>query len=86
MERGENFTTQDLIKEADVALQTFYRHFGGKDQILLAVLGDLISGHCDGARPRRRRDFDDPVERLRYYVTDTLDDAGRRPRRRLPGS
>ena len=47
IERGENFTTQDLIKEADVALQTFYRHFGGKDQILLAVLADLIAGHCE---------------------------------------
>ena len=72
MERGENFTTQDLIKEADVALQTFYRHFGGKDQILIAVLADLIKGHCE-ALTAKAASFDDPVERLRYFVTDTID-------------
>jgi AcrR family transcriptional regulator len=71
MERGENFTTQDLIKEADVALQTFYRHFGGKDQILVAVFADLITGHCE-ALAERAAHLDDPVERFRYYVTDTL--------------
>jgi TetR/AcrR family transcriptional regulator len=32
--QGSSFTTQDLIKEAGVALQTFYRHFAGKDQLL----------------------------------------------------
>ena len=71
MERGENFTTQDLIKEADVALQTFYRHFGGKDQILIAVLADLINGHCE-ALAAKAEHFEDPVERFRYYVVDTL--------------
>jgi AcrR family transcriptional regulator len=71
MERGENFTTQDLIKEADVALQTFYRHFGGKDQILIAVIGDLVGAHCD-ALAERGAELDDPVERLHLYVTETL--------------
>jgi len=71
MERGENFTTQDLIKEADVALQTFYRHFGGKDQILIAVLADLINGHCE-ALAAKAEHFEDPVDRFRYYVVDTL--------------
>ena len=36
-ERGDQFTTQELVKEARVSLQTFYRIFGGKDQLLLAV-------------------------------------------------
>ena len=71
LDRGENFTTQDLIKEADVALQTFYRHFGGKDQILLAVLADLIKGHCD-ALAKRGRSIKDPVERLHSYIVGTL--------------
>lgn len=74
-ERGENFTTQDLIKEADVALQTFYRHFGGKDQILLAVLADLIAAHC-AALGSRGEAIDDPVERLHFYLTDTLSTLG----------
>jgi AcrR family transcriptional regulator len=71
LERGENFTTQDLIKEGDVALQTLYRHFGSKDQVLIAVLGDLITGHCD-ALAAKAADLDGPVERLRYYVVETL--------------
>lgn len=75
LERGENFTTQDLIKEADVALQTFYRHFGGKDQILLAVLGDLIAGHCS-ALATRGAAIDDPVDRLHLYLRDTLATLG----------
>jgi AcrR family transcriptional regulator len=75
LERGENFTTQDLIKEADVALQTFYRHFGGKDQILLAVLGDLITGHCE-TLARQGRGIEDPVERLHFYINGTLANLG----------
>lgn len=71
LERGENFTTQDLIKEADVALQTFYRHFGGKDQLLLAVIADMIAEHCE-TLAARAAGLDGPIERLHLYVTGTL--------------
>ena len=71
LEQGENFTTQDLVKEADVALQTFYRHFKGKDELFLAVVGDLIAAHCD-ALAKRAASLDGPVERLRFYVVDTI--------------
>ena len=33
--KGPSFTTQELIKEAGIALQTFYRYFPGKDYLLL---------------------------------------------------
>jgi AcrR family transcriptional regulator len=69
--QGENFTTQDLIKEADVALQTFYRCFKGKDELFLAVVTDLITAHCESLA-KRAAPLDGPVERLRFYVTDTL--------------
>lgn len=75
LERGENFTTQDLIKEADVALQTFYRHFGGKDQILLAVVADLIAGHC-ASLAEAGAALPGPVERLQFYVSGTLSTLG----------
>ena len=71
LERGEDFTTQDLIKEAHVALQTFYRHFGSKDQILLAVVGDLIAAHCESLATKAA-ELDDPVERFHLYIIDTL--------------
>ncbi|WP_138985403.1 helix-turn-helix domain-containing protein, partial [Mycobacterium avium] len=35
-EKGDSFTTQELVKEAGVALQTFYRYFATKDELLLA--------------------------------------------------
>ena len=44
--KGPSFTTQELIKEAGIALQTFYRYFPGKDQLLLAVIEDIIDENC----------------------------------------
>lgn len=74
-EGREEFTIQDLVGEAGVALQTFYRYFGSKDELLLAVLEDLIAQGC--------ADFDaragvqpDPVSRLRTLVTAVVDLLG----------
>lgn len=70
-ERGEGFTTQELVKEAGVALQTFYRLFAGKDQLLLAVFEDMIaeqSLHYEEAA----RGLPDPVARLRFYITEAV--------------
>jgi AcrR family transcriptional regulator len=66
--KGSSFTTQELVKEAGVALQTFYRYFASKDQLLLAVFEDLISEFCDGLR-RQVAEIADPIERLRFCVT-----------------
>jgi len=67
-ERGGRFTTQELVKEAGVALQTFYRIFSGKDQLLLAVFENLIAESC-AEYEAAAADLPDPVSRLRYYVT-----------------
>ena len=69
--KGTDFTTQDLIKEAGVALQTFYRYFSGKDQLLLALIGDLIREHC-AALVVAAEGVADPVERLEIYIRLTL--------------
>jgi AcrR family transcriptional regulator len=66
-QKGEAFTTQELIKEAGVALQTFYRQFGGKDQLLLAVITELIAEGC-AVFAEQARGLDDPVARLEFYV------------------
>jgi TetR/AcrR family transcriptional regulator len=71
-ERGDAFTTQELAKEAQVALQTFYRYFATKDELLLSVLGDVVAvGTADQAKAAR--DLPDPVARLRYYIMSALD-------------
>ena len=70
-ERGSGFTTQDVIKEAGVALQTFYRYYGGKDQLLLALIADLISGYADGLRVQIA-DVEDPLAQLELCVRSTI--------------
>ncbi len=69
--KGPSFTTQELIKEAGIALQTFYRYFSGKDFLLLAVIEDIIDENCAVFREQAAT-FSDPVERLRYYVSATV--------------
>lgn len=71
MTKGSGFTTQDVIQEAGVALQTFYRYFGSKDQFLLALIGVLIKEHCNDLAESAWA-FDDPVARLEIYVRGTL--------------
>jgi AcrR family transcriptional regulator len=70
-ERGGRFTTQELVKEAGVALQTFYRLFAGKDQLLLVVFADMIAEYCAQVEAAAR-ELPDPVDRLRLYVTGAL--------------
>jgi len=71
-EKGDAFTTQELVKEAGVALQTFYRYFASKDELLLAVLADAMNDACtrwaDAAK-----DLPDPVARLRFYITTVIE-------------
>jgi TetR/AcrR family transcriptional regulator len=67
----EGFTIQQLVDEAGVALQTFYRHFAGKDQLLLALLERSIAEFCAELR-EATQEIDDPVERMRVYVTRPL--------------
>lgn len=66
--RGGAFTTQELIAEAGIALQTFYRYFGGKDELLLAVLEDTIA-EAAVALAGAVGDEADPEARLRFYIT-----------------
>lgn len=79
--KGPSFTTQELVKEASIALQTFYRYFPGKDQLLLAVIEDIIDESCRGYR-QGAKNLDGPIERLRFYlhsVVDGLSGGGRGP-------
>jgi TetR/AcrR family transcriptional regulator len=71
-QKGDSFTTQELAKEAGVALQTFYNYFTSKDELLLAMIGDLLTESCakwaDAAR-----DLPDPLARLHFYITSTFE-------------
>ena len=69
-ERGDRFTTQELAKEAGIGLQTFYRLFASKDQLLLTVFEDMVTEHCV-AIEAAVAELPDPVARLRFVITAT---------------
>lgn len=70
--KGDEFTTQELVGEAGVALQTFYRYFASKDELLLAVIADAMAEACVRWE-QTASTMPDPLERLRYYLVSTLD-------------
>jgi AcrR family transcriptional regulator len=77
-DRGDRFTTQELVKEAGVALQTFYRLFESKDRLLLAVVGTMIAEYCAQAEVAAA-ELPDPVARLRFYVISAVESVGSDP-------
>jgi TetR/AcrR family transcriptional regulator len=53
-------------------LQTFYRYFASKDELLLAVIADAMAGAC-AQWEAAARELPDPVTRLRFYITAVID-------------
>jgi AcrR family transcriptional regulator len=64
---GTSFTVQQVVDRAGVALQTFYRHFGSKDVLILALVEEVnrVGGEEIRAKTRRIRD---PLQRLAAVV------------------
>jgi TetR/AcrR family transcriptional regulator len=84
LEREGQFTVKQLADRAGVALQTFYRHFGSKDELLLAVLEENVEQGVDEMEAIAAREAD-PVEQLRVVIQlpirmSTESDAHRRLR------
>jgi TetR/AcrR family transcriptional regulator len=75
-DQGDRFTIQDVLKEAGVALQTFYRSFAGKDELLLAVFAEMIADACKRFRVGAEG-ISDPVERLRLHLAAVVDQLHR---------
>ncbi|MGV0793923.1 TetR/AcrR family transcriptional regulator [Mycolicibacterium sp. XJ1819] len=73
--KGDEFTTQELAAEAGVALQTFYRYFASKDELLLAVVGDAMVDACE-RWVSATAEMPDPLMRLRFYIMSTLERLG----------
>ena len=64
---ADDFTVKQVSERAGVALQTFYRHFGSKDELILAMLEES-SANSIQQLVRFAEEADDPVERLRRLV------------------
>ncbi len=69
-EKGDEFTTQDLVKEG-IALQTFYNYFAGKDELVLAVIEDKIRESCESFA-EQAAGLPDPIDRVRFYLESSL--------------
>ena len=41
---AENISIRDITKRAQVGYQTFYRHYDGKDDLILTLSADLLQG------------------------------------------
>jgi TetR/AcrR family transcriptional regulator len=66
-----DFTVKQVADRAGVALQTLYRHFGSKDELLLAVLEENILQGMDSIAEQANK-FDDPLERLEAVIRNPL--------------
>jgi TetR/AcrR family transcriptional regulator len=67
-ERGSSeFTVAEVAAHAGVALRSFYRHFSGKDELLLALFEEEARHGAD-LLAATVAEADDPLGRLRRYV------------------
>jgi AcrR family transcriptional regulator len=64
-----DFTVKQVIRRAGVALRTFYRYFGNKDELLLAMFEQSMR---TAAEAFVRVPVDDPVAQLRAIVTTPI--------------
>ena len=55
---------QALADEAQVSVGLIYKYFGGKDDILLATILDILDAFRDQLEPAMDAVGDDPVDRL----------------------
>jgi TetR/AcrR family transcriptional regulator len=83
IEAGGDFTTHQLVREAGIAIQTLYKHFASKDEVMVAVLEDVIGQSVDQLRERGAA-IRDPVERLRFYVFSIIGSLDGQSNRFIP--
>jgi len=61
---GDPTHTHELVKEAGIAVQTFYKYFGKQGLLLLAVIEDMIAQACAALERAWAVPLRDPVARL----------------------
>lgn len=76
-----SFTVQDVLVRANVSLQTFYRHFQSKDDLLLALIEESVRTSTEKYRENAIR-LADPVARVASVVKAPF--IGRRDTRLSP--
>jgi AcrR family transcriptional regulator len=66
---GQEFTVQEVIERSGQSLRSFYQHFNGKYELLLALFEDAV--HTAGAQMREAvAESDDPMQRLHIFAVE----------------
>lgn len=66
---GRDFTVQDVVERSGQSLRSFYQHFAGKQELLLALFEESVRLTAEDLRGRVE-DERDPVERLHRFVVE----------------
>jgi len=74
----EGVTVQDVTEAADVGLGTFYLHFGGKSELVAAVIAGLVEAHDAEVRARVSH-LGDPAAELAGALRLTIPRIARDP-------
>ncbi len=77
-----DFTVKQVADRAGVAVQTVYRHFGSKDELVLAVLEESLAAGCEYIS-EVTNDIKDPLDRLERIIRISITAAKDTPQLRL---
>ncbi len=72
---GGEFTLQEVVERAGLSLRSFYQHFGGKHELLLALFEDQVRRSEETLRAQLEG-VEDPLERLHRLVVEYYVFAG----------
>jgi AcrR family transcriptional regulator len=67
-------TVAEIVREAGLSNQAFYRHFKSKDDLVAAIV-DAGARRLAGYVEHRMRAFDDPEDQIRAWVAAVLSQA-----------
>jgi AcrR family transcriptional regulator len=65
--QSKDFTVQEVVERSGQSLRSFYQHFGGKHELLLALFEESVRSTVDRLRDVIAQE-DDALERLHRFV------------------
>ena len=77
-----DFTVKQVADRAGMAVQTVYRNFGSKDELVLAVLEDSLASGCEYIT-EVTKEIKDPLDRLEAIIRIAILAARDTPQLRL---
>jgi AcrR family transcriptional regulator len=66
---GKDFTVQEVVERSGQSLRSFYQHFGGKHELLLALFEESVLSTVQYLH-ERVDGLSDPLERLHTFVIE----------------